>query len=469
MNEYQRYKLKKKDPQSDEYILIIYADNYLLEFSDELGNSQKEKTSIISTAKQIIRERYPSFKVTMIKVMVGGIVVTALPFIAYNPMSAQAAEPTAVNSQISSSIYYEVKAGDTLWNISKKFNASIDQIKQANQLSTDMLQLNQRLLIPQAFHKVEAGDYLTVLAKKYNVSVAAIKEANGLTSDATNLGQILIIPLLINNQSLSNPAPAAATANNQGTNYIVVSGDSLSLIAKRFGTTVEALKSSNQLTSDMLRVGQALVIPANNSTAASPAKEPTASATYTVVAGDTLSVIAKKFNTSIDQIKETNNLTSDTIRVGQILTIPKAQASSNGEAVKSSTDLESIQRNLQTLGYYTMPAMTGNSAASMTEAIKNFQSDYLLPVTGISNEETRTAISHAIVKKELVKDTINYSGVPYVWGGAAPSGFDCSGFVYYMFNQHGISMSRNTSAGLFNTGTAIEKSQLQPGDLVFLL
>lgn len=460
---FQRYELKK-DPQGDEYTLIIFADDFLSEFGEELGSINKEKTSLLAAAKKMLHDRYPSLKVKMIKVVVGGIAVTAIPFMMDPPTSAQAATlgPTTVQSQASNSVYYVVKSGDTLWNISQKYNSSVDEIKQANQLSSNTLNLNQKIIIPQAFHKVGTGDYLTVLAKKYSVSVDAIKEANNLASDVTTLGQILIIPKLIagDTSTISNDSSAPSATTNQTSKYTVVSGDTLSAIAQRYGTTVDILKSTNGLSSTTIYVGQVLTVPATNSTASSGVSQ-----SYTVVSGDSLSVIARKFNVTVNQIKESNSLTSDVIRVGQVLTIPNGQVV--GTATPTSAISSTVQKSLQTLGYYAVPATTGNTSVSAKEAIQNFQRDYLLPITGNADEATTTAINHAVVKKSLISDTNNYLGVPYAWGGTTPKGFDCSGFVSYMFNQHGVSMARNTSAGMYNTGTAIQRANLQPGDLVF--
>lgn len=79
-------------------------------------------------------------------------------------------------------------------------------------------------------------------------------------------------------------------------------------IAKRFSTTVDELKRLNQLTSDNLRIGQILKVPSIK--------------TYTVVAGDTLWGIARRFATTVDEIKRLNQLTSDNLKIGQILRIP---------------------------------------------------------------------------------------------------------------------------------------------------
>jgi peptidoglycan DL-endopeptidase LytF len=330
MESYQKYEIKKSNVQSDEFTLILYLDDYLTEFADELGTVPRARKDIVTTARQILRKRYPNIKVTMVKVILGGMVVTSIPLI-LGESSAQAAEPTAIPIGQESSIYYHVSPGDTLWILSMRFNTSVDNIKKANNLSSDVLQLNQRLIIPKAIHTVVAGDYLTVLAKKYGTTVDAIKEANKLTTDATRLGQKLIIPALVGGSQTSVTPPAAKT---NVSSYTVVSGDSLSVIAKRFGVSVEALRSANKLTSDLLQVGQTLTIPTSGAEAALPdTTSPVKTTSYIVVAGDSLSVIAKRFGVSVEALRSANKLTSDLLRVGQTLTIP----TSGGEAASPDT------------------------------------------------------------------------------------------------------------------------------------
>ncbi|MDE7312786.1 MAG: LysM peptidoglycan-binding domain-containing protein [Eubacterium sp.] len=145
---------------------------------------------------------------------------------------------------------------------------------------------------------VQAGDSLWLIAQKYNTTVNAIKNLNGLTSDALSIGQVLQIP-----------APQNASAIQ----YTVKPGDSLWLIAQKYNTTVDAIKQLNGLTSNMLNVGQVLRIPASQ---ASSYFE------YTVKAGDSLWLIAQKYNTTVSAIKSLNGLTNDLLNIGQVLRIP---------------------------------------------------------------------------------------------------------------------------------------------------
>ena len=88
-------------------------------------------------------------------------------------------------------------------------------------------------------------------------------------------------------------------------------------------------------------------------------------------------------------------------------------------------------------------------------------------------KSTGTPVSPSALKgnatnlaQKIITTGKKYIGVPYVWGGSTPSGFDCSGFVQYVFRQHGIQLPR-TSAQQYSVGTWVAKSNLLPGDLVF--
>ncbi len=122
-----------------------------------------------------------------------------------------------------------------------------------------------------------------------------------------------------------------------GSNYYTVkSGDSLWSISRKFGVTVNELKKVNNLSSNLLSIGQNLIIPGK--------KNNTSSNEYVVKKGDTLYGIANKYNVSIDNLKSYNNLSTDSLSIGQIIKIPDNKVNSNEYVVKSGDSLYSISR-----------------------------------------------------------------------------------------------------------------------------
>ena len=201
---------------------------------------------------------------------------------------------------------YTVVRGDTLYSIAKRFNTTVDTIKNLNCLTSNILSIGQQLKIPNSndievnkpiIYTVVSGDTLYSIARRFNTTVDAIKNLNNLNSNILRIGQKLNIPS--NNDDISLI-------------YTVVSGDTLYSIARRFNTTVDAIKNLNGLTSNTLSIGQQLKIPSNNDDI---------SLIYTVVSGDTLYSIAKRFNTTVDAIKNLNCLTSNILSIGQQLKI----------------------------------------------------------------------------------------------------------------------------------------------------
>lgn len=178
--------------------------------------------------------------------------------------------------------------------------------------------------------------------------------------------------------------------------YTVQTGDSLWAISQKYNTTVSNLKTINNLSSNIIYPSQVLQTSSSDTTASS---------TYTVRAGDSLWAISKTHGMSVTNLKTWNNLTSDMIYVGQVLKL-------NAGSTDTTIQMASVNYD----------------ALVVAEA------------------------------KKLV-------GTPYKWGGTTPAGFDCSGFIYYVFNKAGIDISRTSAAGYYNQATKISSPQI--GDLVF--
>ena len=213
--------------------------------------------------------------------------------------------------------YYIVKKGDTLWSVAKTYGVSVNELKEANNLTSNSLSIGQSLFIPNQeidedeskddiTYKVVSGDTLYSIARKFNTTVAKIKELNNLVDNNLNIGQVLIISDLNNGSDTSDIT------------YIVKSGDNLYAIARRYNVTVDAIKRANNLTSNLLNVGQRLIIPL-------PSIE-SSNNTYVVKKGDTLYSIANKYNVSVDNLKNTNNLNNNNLSIGQTLIIPSSMS-----------------------------------------------------------------------------------------------------------------------------------------------
>lgn len=144
---------------------------------------------------------------------------------------------------------YTVISGDSLWSISKKYNITVDELKKANNLKSNLLKVGQILRIPSengnflVNYVTQKGDTLYQIANKFNTTVNDIMKLNNLSNNLLSIGQSLLIP-----------------QTNKITEYIVKSGDTLYKIAKQFSTTVSNLMNINNLSSTVLNIGQVLKI-----------------------------------------------------------------------------------------------------------------------------------------------------------------------------------------------------------------
>ena len=142
------------------------------------------------------------------------------------------------------------------------------------------------------------------IANRFGLTVDELKAINNLTSNIISTGQQLLINV--------NNIPDVEDV------YVVQKGDTLYSIAKKFGLTIDELKTLNDLGSDIISVGQQLIIKPNNTD--------TEDDIYIVQKGDSLWAIAQKYNISVDDLIKYNNLSNLTLQIGQQLLIPNSNS-----------------------------------------------------------------------------------------------------------------------------------------------
>lgn len=211
---------------------------------------------------------------------------------------------------------YVVQRGDSLYSIAKKYNVSLEALKSANNLQNNLISIGQKLVIPgftestgsNITYVVQKGDSLYSIASKYNTTVNDIKSLNNLSSNILNIGQNLKIP---SKESVDIEPDIGAPTNT----YVVQYGDTLYGIASDNNIDVDELINLNNLTDYELYVGQILKLPTL------AGEEIIGEDEYVVQKGDNLYAIARKYGTTVEELKRLNNLSNNDLQIGQVLKI----------------------------------------------------------------------------------------------------------------------------------------------------
>lgn len=205
---------------------------------------------------------------------------------------------------------YVVQKGDTLYSIANKLGTTVSELKKENNLTTNTLQIGEVLRIPtKEIYEEEENIYIV----KKGDSLYSIANKYNTTVDELKRINNLTSNILSIGQVLKLPSDKANNVEKKENtiSYTVQKGDSLYSIARKYDTTIDRIKDLNNLTTNLLSIGQVLLIPTDTNL----------ETTYTVKKGDSLYSIAKKYNTTVDRLKQLNNLTSNLLSIGQILIV----------------------------------------------------------------------------------------------------------------------------------------------------
>lgn len=372
--------------------------------------------------------------------------------------------------------------------------------------------------------KVQKNDTVWALSQKYGVSIKSIESLNNINQNS----HLIFVGQEINIPEKNNAEPKTSVSDKVKADSVTVkSGDSLSVIAQRYGVSVNALMQANHLTSSLILVGQQLNIPSGNtvsthstyvapaapaSSAAKPqVQTPTSQATQSAASNSAAVSSAVQSSSAASQTPSSAVTSSaasfvapSSVAPSSVATASSTQANSaashsyskpasaassasvaanaNQAASSAAPQISKQQQAASSAAPSSAPAATNHvassaapsSAPATTNHVASSAAPSSAPAASTNHVASSAAPSSAATSN--VQNTGSVTGlatslanntIPYVWGGKTPAGFDCSGFVSYVF-QHaaGISLPSYTVA-MESYVNKESVSAAQPGDLLF--
>ena len=411
---------------------------------------------------------------------------------------------------------YTVQSGDSLWAIAQKFNTSVDHLKQLNGLTSNLIYVGQTLKVDgqasaqpaKAATPAPAKTVAQPVQQQAPVAKASVASATQKAAPVQQAQQpsvqstVKSTPAVQSTvkqtpvaSSVSSAAPASSATQAQPATSSVATSKVAPAVTSSSATTVSSsqapasssassasvssssasqqtvVSSSSSQTSVASSVSSAA--PASSVSSQSSSKQPVIAAnhtTATVKSGDSLYAIAQEYGVSVASLREANPNLGNSLPVGQSLIINNptknpAAASSSSQQVQASS--ASSQQQVRFQNFAVRPQQAQSSTVNNNQqGAQNRQQNNNNQAAQASSQAQQSSTTRTGSGNNVVSYAESFIGVPYVYGGTTPSGFDCSGFVQYVYNHFGKSLPRTTTQQE-NCGTQIPVSQAQPGDLYF--
>ena len=401
---------------------------------------------------------------------------------------------------------YTVQSGDSLWAIAQKFNTSVDHLKQLNGLTSNLIYVGQTLKVDGQASAQPAKAATPAPAKTAaqpvqqqapvaKASVASSTQKAAPVQQPSVQSTVKSTPAVQSTvkqtpvaSSVSSAAPASSATQAQPATSSVATSKVAPAVTSSSATTVSSSQapvsssassasvssssasqqtvasSSSSQTSVASSVSSAA--PASSVSSQSSSKQAVIAAnhtTATVKSGDSLYAIAQEYGVSVASLREANPNLGNSLTVGQSLIInnptknPAAASSSSQQAQASSASSQQQAPQART---------ANNQQAAQSNNNQQQNNNNNNQAAQVSSQAQQSSTTRTGSGNNVVSYAESFIGVPYVYGGTTPSGFDCSGFVQYVYNHFGKSLPRTTTQQE-NYGTQIPVSQAQPGDLYF--
>jgi cell wall-associated NlpC family hydrolase len=446
------------------------------------------------------------------------------------PVASEVAEPPASQpvAAAPSLRTYVVEPGDTLKALAERFGVSVATIAAANKLTDpDRIAVGQELLVlplTGTLHRINPGETLGQVAARYGVESSVLAGANQLQDQAEQpiAGEQLVIPGVepvlqvtkptvktavaqaetkqastettatasgsreepervfasltgtpegeggsVSASTVSSASPAAGEVekpvarNRSPVTYDVQDGDNIASLANQFGVSIKTILLANNLDDpDLITVGTRLRV------------LPVSGVEHEVGQGESLADIAAAYKVDLGPIIDFNGLANpDVIGVGDKILIPGATArAAIPSPVQAAPAIQAAPAAKPAPAAPPAARVAPNSPASAVAALPAAKPAAAAPKPAIATKPASPAIPAPPIVggggAGIARNAMNFVGSRYVFGGASPAGFDCSGFVWYVHKISGIETSRGMW-GQLNGGQRVSRDQLQPGDTVF--
>ena len=425
-------------------------------------------------------------------------------------LATSAALAAFATTNVSADEVYTIESGDTLSAISRKFDLSIADLIEVNTIDNqDLIIAGHSINIPTVdapvvastkrvadasnVYTVVAGDTLNKIAADFDTTAQNLRDLNGISGDLILVGQQLKVKGEVSQETtVEQTAPVAEetveteveatpvveeTVNNYvadvNGNYTVVAGDSINKIAGQFGVSASELRAQNNLSSDLILVGQSLAIPG---LAAAPAVEeaPVVEETETVVevasVESTVATQEAEVAPVANTVEETETADAEIeaqVAAEEALAAEEeAQAAADAQAAAEVEAQEQADAEAAADAQAAAEAEAAAQAQAAAEAAAQAEAEAQAAAAAQAEAEAAAQAQTGNVTA-LLNNAYAQVGVPYLWGGKTPSGFDCSGFVNYVYKQtYGVNVGSYTGEQQY-AGPKISVSSAQPGDLIF--
>lgn len=257
----------------------------------------------------------------------------------------------ASNNTKGSLYYYKVRKGDTISEIAERYHISIAELRNWNNLKSNRINYGQTLKIftsgatdsyvesttsskgNVSYHKIKKGETIGGIAETYKVSASNIRKWNNITGNKIIAGTTLKI-YSDSSPKLDNDIDSHPTElTSESITHQIQPGETIIGISESYGVSIDDIKRWNNLGSSKIIAGKTLILYTNgnndNTSNTTIAENKSSSSTHKVKRGETISGIAEKYHVSIASLKKLNDMTDNTIIIGEELQIPQSGGVSN--------------------------------------------------------------------------------------------------------------------------------------------